>query len=299
MRAWLRHHRDALFTALARFRRAPLNALLAAMALSIVLALPATGEMLILNFMRMGGLVSTKPQISVFLAQDASAGVVAEVDSSLRAHPGIKELRFVSKADALARMKGSEGMAAVIESLPQNPLPDAFIVLPSFDAPAKLEDLKNQLTKLPKVERVQLDSAWVRRLDALLQLTRAALAVLAGLLAVALVAVTFNTIRLQILTQKDEIEVMRLLGASDDFIHRPFYYAGLLQGLLGGAVAWLLVFGATEALRTPVGNLAAAFSLNLSLAHLPAEQTVLLFLVSLLLGYIGTWLSVRRFLREG
>jgi cell division transport system permease protein len=294
---WLRHHRDALLTALHRLQVAPLNALLAAIALGIVLALPATGEMLILNFMRLAGLVSTKPQISVFMAQDAPAAAVAEVDKRLHSQNGVKEVRFVPSAEALARLKKSEGMAAVIESLPRNPLPDAFIVLPSSDEPASLEALKADLAKLPQVAQVQLDSAWVKRLDATLRLVRAALAILAGLLGVALVAVTFNTIRLQILTQRDEIEVSRLLGASDGFIRRPFYYSGLIQSLLGGTVAWLLVLGATEALRAPLGAMAAAFSLDLSLSHLPPDETAMLFAISLLLGYVGTWLSVRRFLK--
>ncbi|MDD5295287.1 MAG: permease-like cell division protein FtsX [Rhodocyclaceae bacterium] len=298
MNPWLRHHRDALFTALARLKTSPLNAFLASLALGIVLALPATGEMLVLNFIRLAGLVSTKPQISLFMAQDAPAAAVADVDKRLHALRGVKELRFVPKADALARLKKSEGMAAVIESLPQNPLPDAFIILPASDQPESLEALKADLARMPKVAQVQLDSAWVKRLDAMLRLGRTALAILAGLLGVALVAVTFNTIRLQILTQRDEIEVSRLLGASDGFIRRPFYYSGLIQGLLGGAVAWLLVLGATEALREPLGAMAAAYSLSLTLSHLPAEETVLLFAVALLLGYVGTWLSVRRFLRE-
>lgn len=298
MSPWLRHHRDALVTALARLFVSPLNALLAVLALGIVLALPATGEMLISNFMRLAGMVSTKPQISVFMTQDAPAATVAEVGKRIKASPAVKELRFVSKGEALARLKTSEGMAALIESLPQNPLPDAYIILPTTDSPAALEALKAEFTKLPKVDQVQLDSAWVKRLDAILNLGRTALVILAGLLGVALVAVTFNTIRLQILTQKDEIEVMRLLGASDDFVRRPFYYAGLIQGLMGGALAWLLVLGATLALRAPVGNLAAAFSLNLSLSPLPPDETALLFGVSVVLGYLGTWLSVRRFLRQ-
>ncbi len=298
MSMWFRYHRDAMRTAWSRLRRSPLNALLAALALGIVLALPATGEMLIHNFMRLAGMVSTKPQISVFLTLDASAAAVADVDKKLRSHAGVKELRYVPKQEALARLKANEGMAAVIDSLPQNPLPDAFIIIPASDAPAGLEDMKAEIAKWPKVDQVQLDSAWVKRLDALLNLARVAMLVLVALLAVALVAVTFNTIRMQILSQKEEIEVMRLLGASDDFVHRPFFYAGLGQGILGALVAWGLVAAATEVLRGPVSNLAAAFSLELSLSHLPPEGVLLLFAVSLALGYLGTWLSVRRFLHE-
>lgn len=298
MISWLRHHRDALGTALRRLKDAPLNALLGTLVLGIVLALPATGEMLISNFLTLAGLVSTRPQVSVFMAVDAPAGASAALGEAMKQNPAVLDIHFVPRADALARLKTNEGLAEVIDSLPKNPLPDAFIVTPRNDTPQKLEALKMELARLPQVAQVQLDSAWVKRLDALLQVGRTALSILALLLGVALLTVSFNTIRLQILTQKDEIEVSRLLGASDDFIRRPFYYAGLLQGLSGGAMAWLLVFGATLALRGPLGTLAAAYNLNLSLQSLPAEETALLFIVSALLGLAGTWLSVRRFLRD-
>ena len=298
MISWLRHHRDALGTALRRLRVAPLNALLGALVLGIVLALPATGEMLINNFLGLAGLVSARPQVSVFMAVDAPAGASAALGETLKQLPAVQEVRFVPRADALARLKKSEGLAEIVDSLPKNPLPDAFIVTPKLDTPQKLEALKMDLARLPQVAQVQLDSAWVKRLDALLQVGRTSLGILALLLGIALLAVSFNTIRLQILTQRDEIEVSRLLGANDGFIRRPFYYAGLIQGLSGGAMAWLLVFGATQALRAPLGTLAAAYNLTLSLQSLPAEETALLFFVSALLGLAGTWLSVRRFLRD-
>lgn len=298
MNAWFRHHKDALGTALRRLWNAPLNALLGALVLGIVLALPATGEMLISNFLTMAGLVSTKPQISVFMNVDTPDAVVQQVGEALRKNPAVLESRFVPKLDALSRLKKSEGLGEIIDSLPKNPLPDAYIVQPKVESPQKLEALRAELAKLPQVAQVQLDTAWVKRLDALLQVGRTSLLILAVFLGIALLAVSFNTIRLQILTQRDEIEVSRLLGASDHFIRRPFYYAGLIQGLCGGAMAWLLVMGATLALRAPIGTLAAAYNLSLSLQSLPVEETVLLFLVSALLGLAGTWLSVRRFLRD-
>jgi cell division transport system permease protein len=122
--------------------------------------------------------------------------------------------------------------------------------------------------------------------------------VLAGLLGVAIVAVSFNTIRLQILTQRAEIEVSRLLGATDAFIRRPFYYFGSLQGLLGGGVAWLIVLAGTRLLRQPVADLAILYGVELGLEPLGAAASVLLLGFAALLGWIGAWLSVSRHLRE-
>lgn len=297
MSALLRQHGNALTKAVARLAAARLNTLLGALVMGIVLALPAIGEMLLDNFMSLAGMVSAKPEISIFLAVEAERGDADKLGQALRQNPAIAAVRFVPREEALGRIRQNQGLADVIDSLPTNPLPDAFVVLPKDEAPAAAEQLRQALSHLPKVEQVQLDSAWVKRLDALVRAGRTALMLLAGLFAVAVLAVTFNTIRLQILTLREEIEVSQLLGASDAYIRRPFYYFGLLQGLLGGLLAWLLVAVATAFLREPLGQLAAAYNLDLVLHGLPPGQTALLLAFAAALGWGGTWLSVRRFLR--
>jgi cell division transport system permease protein len=136
----------------------------------------------------------------------------------------------VPKDEALKRMQASEGMAEIVASLPRNPLPDAFIVEPTNTEPEALEIMRKEIAGWPRVAHVQLDSAWVKRFDAFLRLGKLALWMLAGLFAAGLVAVTFNTIRLQVMAQSAEIEVARMIGATDGFIRRPFYYFGALQG---------------------------------------------------------------------
>jgi cell division transport system permease protein len=147
----------------------------------------------------------------------------------------------VPKEEALKRMQASEGMAEIVASLPRNPLPDAFIVEPTNSEPEALEILRKEIAGWPKVAHVQLDSAWVKRFDAFLKPRQAGLWMLAGIFAAGLVAVTFNTIRLQVMAQAAEIEVARMIGATDAFIRRPFYYFGALQGALGGLLAAALV----------------------------------------------------------
>jgi cell division transport system permease protein len=194
-------------------------------------------------------------------------------------------------------MKAAEGLADVIDSLPGNPFPDAFALEPKDEQPATLEALAAELRKLPRVEHVQLDSAWVRRLDALLRLGRTGLALLALMLGVGLVAITFNTIRLQVLTQRAEIEVSRLLGATDAFVRRPFYYHGALQGMGGGLLAWLIVAGAALALRGPIGELVQLYSLEFALTPLGPAESALLLAIAAGLGWLGAMLSVRQYLR--
>jgi cell division transport system permease protein len=189
-------------------------------------------------------------------------------------------------------MRTSGGLGDVLDSLPRNPFPDAYIVIPRDQSPEEMEHLRAEFAKYPKVEHVQLDSSWVKKLHSLLGLVRLALGFLAGLLGVALVAVTFNAIRLQVLTQDAEIELSRLLGATDAFVRRPFYYFGALQGLAGGLVAWVIVLAGALLLQQPVGELAGLYGLSISLQGLPLSDSLALLGFATLLGWLGAWLSL-------
>ncbi|MGE5466129.1 MAG: permease-like cell division protein FtsX [Ignavibacteria bacterium] len=298
MIAWLHQHRDALLLALRRLTATPLNTLLSLLAIGIALALPAGGQMLVANALRLAQGSAPAPQISLFMSLDAPRAAADEVGNRLRKNPGIKAARLVPREDTLARMRAAEGLGEVIDILPKNPFPDAFVIDPQDDAPAAMEALAKELKKLPRVEHVQLDSAWVRRLDALLKLGRTGVALLAVLLGVGLIAITFNTIRLQVLTQRAEIEVSRLLGATDAYIRRPFYYFGLLQGLLGGLVAWVIVWLATLWLAAPVGELAQLYSVDFALTPLTRGDSLLLVALSASLGALGAMLSLRQYLDD-
>lgn len=299
MRAWLTHHRDALLAAVRRLLVTPVNTLLSLLAIGIALALPAGGQMLLANALQLAAAnAAAAPQISLFVAPDASRAVAGELGQRLRQRTDIAKLRFVPREETLARMKATEGLGEVIEVLPKNPFPDAFVIDPKDDAPAAMESLARELKKLPRVEHVQLDSTWVRRLDALLKLGRTGVLLLAALLGVGLVAITFNTIRLQVLTQRAEIDVSRLLGATDSYVRRPFYYFGTLQGLLGGAIAWLIVAAAALWLRGPIGELAQLYGVDFSLRALSGGDAALLLTFAAALGWLGASLSLRQHLRE-
>src|SRR5436853_96950 len=162
----------------------------------------------------------------------------------------------------------------------------------------RAEALAHELAGAPKVAHVQMDSAWIKRLDALLALGRIAVFLLAALLSVALIAVTFNTIRLQILTQRDEIEVAKLIGATDAFIRRPFYYLGLLQGLAGGAMAVGIVAAALALLNREVSVLAESYGSSFRFAFLPTSDALAVVLFAGLLGWLGAHLAGSRHLRD-
>jgi len=296
MSAWFAQHQAALASAFRRLWATPLNTLLSLLVIGIALTLPGFGYVLLDNLRDIGRNASGVQQISLFMQIDAGKKDVGDIESRLRAAGG--KWQFVPKEDALKRMQKSEGMAEIVASLPRNPLPDAFIVEPANTEPEALEIMRKEISSWPKVAHVQLDSAWVKRFDAFLKLGRLALWMLAGIFAAGLVAVTFNTIRLQVMAQAAEIEVARIIGATDAFIRRPFYYFGALQGALGGLLAAGLVVGALRLLAEPVGDLAALYGASFGLRPPGLIEVGGLAGAGALLGWLGAQLSVSLSLRK-
>jgi cell division transport system permease protein len=296
MMAWFSQHRAALARAFGRLLAAPLGTLLALLVIGIALTLPGLGWVLLDNLREIGREVSAVQQISVFMNLDAGKKDIAEIEGRLRSADG--KWRFVSREEALKRLQASEGMAEIVASLPRNPLPDAFIVEPARSDPEALEVLRKELAGWPKVAHVQLDSAWVKRFDAFLRLGRLALWILAGVFAAGLVAATFNMIRLQVVAQAAEIEVARMIGATDAFIRRPFYYYGALQGALGGLLGGGLVAAIFALLGGPVGELVALYGGNFTLHGPGPLHFAALAGAGGLLGWLGAQLSVSLSLRK-
>ena len=236
------------------------------------------------------------PQISIFLELDADARDAEAIEQKLKNEPDVGNYRFIPRARALAELKRSAGLSDVLDNLKQNPLPDAFVATGIDSRPQTLERLRDAAVKWPKVAHVQLDSEWARKLDAALRLGRTAILILGLLLSSALVAVTFNTIRLQILTRREEIEISKLIGATNPFIRRPFLYFGGLQGLAGGLMAWGVLSVAVLLLNRDLSSLAELYSASFRLAGLKWDDAASLLAFSALLGWLGAWLSVTRHL---
>jgi cell division transport system permease protein len=283
MRSWLRQHRQAL--AAAARKLSWLNALV----IGIALALPAGGYALLESLRPAGARLALEPRISLFLEPHLRRADAEALGKRLRADRRIAAVRFIPREEALKEMAAVQGLSEVIGALGRNPLPDAFVV-------TSKENIADELAKLPGVAHVQADAVWAQRLAAAATIVELALWLLAALLGAGLVAVTFNTIRLQILTQRDEIEVSKLIGATDAFIGRPFYYLGLLQGLAGGALALALVAAALALLNQEVRVLAESYGSSFRLGFLSAPEAGAVVLFAALLGWVGAQLSVSRHL---
>lgn len=283
---------------MARLARTPLASLLNIGVIGVALALPLAFYVVLVNVQGMARDNTTAPQVSVFLTLDAQSADTRDIESRLRKHAGVSKFKFIGRDQALADLKAKSGLADVIGGLGSNPLPDGFVVDARESTVAALEKLRDEFKAWPKVEHVQLDSAWARRLDATLQLGRLIVLVLGALLSFALVAVTFNTIRLQILTRRAEIEVAKLIGATNPFVRRPFLYYGALMGLAGGVTGWLITWGGLHLLNGRLAGLANLYGANLQLLHLSNSDTASLCIFAAALGWLGAWLSASRNLAE-
>jgi len=296
MRTWAAAHRRACASAFARLLASPLANLLNICVIGIALALPLGFYVVLANLQGLARDFTPQPEISIFLTADASAADVRVIEQRLKSRSGLAGFRFVPRAQALEVLKSRAGLADVAAGLSGNPLPDAFVVTASANDAAALETLRAEFAAWPKVAEAHVDSDWARRLDNLLAVGRYAVLMLAAALALALVAITFNTIRLQILTQRDEIEVTKLIGATDGWIQRPFLYFGALVGVTGGVAAWLLTALALLIFNGQLRPLAALYGVPLQLVHLAWADSLFALLFAAGLGWFGAWLSVRRHL---
>ncbi len=289
---------DLLRNVMRRIFASPVAGMLNIMVIGIALSLPAGMYVLLQNAQELVEELASTPQISLFMEVNAGTEAADELHNKLGQHPAIASVEFVPRDQALEQLKQSSGLADVIGGLEKNPLPDAFIVHPKPVEAKALEALRNELSKLPGVEHAQLDSSWAYKLEAILKFGRALVVILASLLSIALIAITFNTIRLQILTQREEIEVSKLIGATNAFIRRPFLYFGATQGLLGGMAAYLILSLSLLLLNVQLESLTQLYASEFSLQSLSLADSLSLLFFSMYLGWMGAWLSVSRHLSK-
>ena len=295
MRIWLQQHLASLKATITRLARTPVATLLSALAIGASLALPLGAYVLLENVQRVAEHFNGHPQLTVYMALDASKAHAQKVESHLKLTPAVREFRWVSRETALADMKRTD-MGEVLGLLKDNPLPDAFVVDLKTDALSGANQLAEDLKAEAGVAEVQLDTLWIKRLDAMLRAGTVIVVLLATILAFGLAAVTFNTVRMQILQHRDEFEVAKLVGATDAWVRRPFYYQGALLGLLGAAVALGLLAIGSIWLNRELAALGATYAIDLRLALPPAGDLLGVGVFAALLGWLGAHLSVSKHL---
>lgn len=296
MISWLAAHGMACAAAIRRLIVHPFAAFFEIFVLGIALSLPVGLVVVVETARALLGQHPTKPEMSVFLDLGTSAQAVDALRKRLRTLPDVQDVVFVARQDAAKNLRKSAGLAEVLDALPENPLPDAFTVRLRTRETARLDSLRADIERWPQVAVVQADSGWARKVETALAVGRSSALLLGLLFAIAAVAVTFNTVRLQMLGRREEIQLSRLIGATDSFIRRPFLWFGALQGLLGGAAALGIVVGALRAIERPITDFAVAYGAPIRPPEVAVEHLAGFLAATTLLGILAAALAVGRHL---
>lgn len=294
MRAYLRDHARVLLFSLGKLYRTPFATVFTLLMIAVALALPACLYVLLNNLQSVTHKWDDAGQISLFLHTETSEREVSQLKKQLNNHALVEHVSYISADLALNEFKGRSDFGELLEGLATNPLPPTLVIIPIDDAKQSdtLNKLKKEFQSLAKVEQVQLDMQWLQRLQAITEIIRRAITVIGIMLGLSVLLVVGNSIRLDIENRRAEIEVTKLIGASDRFIRRPFLYGGMWFGLLGGVLALLLVFIVLLVIRQPVQDLIGLYNSDFKLMLPSFTQSIGLISSSIFLGLFGSWLAV-------
>ena len=296
LQVYLLRHMQVALNSLGRLYRAPLASLMTAAVIGIALALPAGLYLLTGNLQQLSTRWDGAASLSLFLQHTASERQAQTLREKLLSWPEIEHIDLISPEQAISEFRELSGFGDALDALEENPLPAVLAVKPVAESTdgESISRLLERLRKLPEIELAQLDLQWVKRFNAIVDIVQRSIWVMATLLGLAVLLITGNTIRLEIQSRREEIEVTKLIGATNAFIRRPFLYSGLWYGAIGALLATLLVELAFLQLATPVGQLAGLYQSGFSLQTLAFSDTLLLLLSGALLGLLGAWLAVGR-----
>jgi cell division transport system permease protein len=267
--------------------------------IGVTLALPAAINVIIKNAQSVSGSWDNALDFSVYLVPDITIGEAEGLASLIAQRADIESVDLVTADQALAEFKLQSGFGEALDQLGDNPLPHTLIVRPGAgNTSASLTLLQEEIANLPETDLVQVDTEWVQRFHAILEIVRQALAIGAALLGIAILVIIGNTIRLDIENRREEIEVTKLIGAGNAFVRRPFLWSGFWYGLFGGVFALLLVQYGLYLLKDPVTRLAGLYQGNIAVASLGLGESAAIVGVAVFLGLFASWVTAARHMRR-
>ena len=296
----LGRHLQTALAGLGRLSRNPIGSLMTIAVIGIALALPAGLHLLLSNIQILSDNWDDGAGLSVFMKKEAPESGVRRLAERISKMPRISEVKFISADEALEEFRLYSGFKDVLDLLQENPLPAVILIQPDEKAagPEQIESLVKKLEKESLVDHVQIDLQWVKRFAAITRIAGRGVLILGGLLGMAVLLVIGNTIRLEIQNRRDEIEITKLIGATNAFIRRPFLYSGFWFGLLGGFFALLLILLAGFMISGPAEQLALLYNSDFSLSNLDASTAMALLIGGPLLGLVGASIAVGRHLKH-
>jgi cell division transport system permease protein len=297
--AYFARHAQTLIGSLGRIVNQPFATLMTMGVVAVALALPLLLNLFLTNVRSATGNWNDAFDLSVYMDKKASAARVTSLAKQLRLRSDVAAVRIITADQAMAEFREDSGFGKALDALNENPLPDTLVITPTLIAstPQGTDALKGAIAAMADVQTVQLDTDWVKRLHAMLDILRRVVVLTGGLLGAGVVLIVGNTIRLDILNRRTEIEVMKLVGASDGFARRPFLYSGIWYGLGGGLLALILVAIAAAVLNKPVEGLAKLYGSPFHLQGLRFTTGAGVLVLSVGLAWLGSWLAATRHIR--
>ena len=285
--------------ALGRLARQPFASLMTVLVIAVTLALPASMHLVIKNAQSISNNWENALDFSVYMKSNVALIDAKRLAGLIDQRADVAHVTLISAQDALEEFKSASGFGNALDHLKTNPLPHTLVVRPSgANTEQSMILLHEELGNLPESDLVQIDTDWVQRFHAILDILRRAIAIGAGLLGVAIVVIIGNTIRLDIQNRREEIEVTKLIGASNAFVRRPFLYSGLWYGLGGGLLALALVSYGLYALEQPVRRLAGLYNSAFTVLDLDLSESLIIIGIGVVLGLAGSWLAAARHMRR-
>ena len=296
---WLTRHISTAVGSLGRLARQPFASLMIVLVIAVTLALPAAINLIVKNARTVSGSWDNALDFSVFLKSEVSAGDAEALAKLIDQRADVDTVDLILADDALLEFKQQSGFGGALDQLTDNPLPHALVVRPGpGNTSASLILLQEEIDNLPETDHVQVDTEWVKRFHAILDIVRQAIAIGAALLGIAIVVIIGNTIRLDIENRRDEIEVTKLIGATNAFVRRPFLWTGFWYGLFGGLMALALVYYGLYLLEGPVARLSGLYQSNVSISSLNLAESGTILGIGVFLGLFGSWLTAARHMRR-
>ncbi len=296
LRAYGRDHLRGLVFSLGKLYRQPFATTLTLLMVAVALALPACLFILLNNLQSVTHDWDDAGQITLFLSADTSKDAIKQLQGRVEKLAEIESVRYIAPEEALEKFRHRSEFGELLEGLPDNPLPATLVLTPveSVKQADSLDKLVNNFRAYTNVERVQLDMQWLQRLQTISAIVRRAITIIGVMLAASVLLVIGNSIRLDIENRREEIEVTKLIGATDRFIRRPFLYGGVWYGLIGGIIALLLVVIVLLVIKKPTQELVGLYNSNFQLIFPSIKQSLGLIALSVALGLVGSWLAVGR-----
>ncbi|MDX1506957.1 MAG: permease-like cell division protein FtsX [Woeseiaceae bacterium] len=296
---WFGRHVTTAGSSFMRLVRQPFASLMIVLVIGVTLALPAALNLLVKNAAAISGGWDNAMDFSVFLRQDLSVDEARGLSRLIEQRADVESVQLITADEALAEFKQKSGFGPAMDQLSHNPLPHALVVRPSAaNTSQSMVLLREELANLPETELVQVDTEWVQRFHAILDIVRQAIAIGSALLGAAIVVIIGNTIRLDIQNRREEIEVTKLIGASNGFVRRPFLWTGFWYGLLGGLLAIGLVSYGLYLLGPPLARLAGLYQSGVTVLSFELGEVGAIVGIGVGLGLAGSWFAAARHMRR-